>query len=619
MGELMKDKFAIRCLGMVVAVFLGTGAPAATSVPDDGFCLDLDVDFSDVSAAEALYEVPGSFRVVLRFAGADKELLHYDERFGNYLNFRLPGGAAPVVEAQLPTARHSPRPCMRDDLPPGFRVGVPFGALRRTDGVHRVRVVYAQTRWHIDVDGEQVDEDLLVEPIPWPQGATGRTLSARVKKAAFRTPAPDGVFAEPAAKPIREPIQYWTAGGFNTWVGDVVVCERKDRFHVFYLKDRRHHRGKGCTGGHYFAHVSSTNLVDWFEHPVVTPITNWWFTCGTGTPFVYGGKLCLSYGLHSTRFVPPEQTTEPAMLADCRKNGKMGLYRFGELPGVPLGATYAVSDDDIHFNASGILFHTTQNPALYNRKDGRLGLVAGFSTDSGRWVSDSISGWELYDDKMPVKGDCPCLFEWNGHHYVLQGFVGYAHSPNDLPGSYRAWRGTDIYDGLNVPMVAPWKDGRRLLVGWVHHFYGWGGWLVFRELVQRADGTLGTKWVPEIAPPTPPATHRVAGGQSFRLRFASAVGGKRLEFHVNAKTGELHFADVLQDGSLAKFSFPHGNGNFRISGTRGLDKPYEVRLVRHYDRKSNVTLFDAEVAGNRTIICRRPGVWTDGVIEECRQ
>ena len=30
--------------------------------------------------------------------------------------------------------------------------------------------------------------------------------------------------------------------------------------------------------------------------------------------------------------------------------------------------------------------------------------------------------------------------------------------------------------------------------------------LVFRELVQHADGTLGTKWVPEIAPPSPPAS-----------------------------------------------------------------------------------------------------------------
>jgi len=40
---------------------------------------------------------------------------------------------------------------------------------------------------------------------------------------------------------------------------------------------------------------------------------------------------------------------------------------------------------------------------------------------------------------------------------------------------------------------------------------------------------------------------------------------------------------------------------------RGLDRPYKVRLCVYYDRKSNVTLFDAEIAGQRTMICRRPG------------
>ena len=40
---------------------------------------------------------------------------------------------------------------------------------------------------------------------------------------------------------------------------------------------------------------------------------------------------------------------------------------------------------------------------------------------------------------------------------------------------------------------------------------------------------------------------------------------------------------------------------------RGLDKPYTVRIIEHYDRKMNATLIDAEIAGERTIISHRVG------------
>ena len=82
------------------------------------------------------------------------------------------------------------------------------------------------------------------------------------------------------------------------------------------------------------------------------PIENWWETLGTGTPFEYGGKLHLAYGLHTSR---------------CTKD-----------PRYPMGATYAVSEAGVHFTKSGRIIHETQNPTIYNRPDGTLGLVAGF-------------------------------------------------------------------------------------------------------------------------------------------------------------------------------------------------------------------------------------------------
>ena len=48
-----------------------------------------------------------------------------------------------------------------------------------------------------------------------------------------------------------------------------------------------------------------------------------------------------------------------------------------------------------------------------------------------------------------------------------------------------------------------------------------------------------------------------------------------------------------------------------LAATRGLDADYEVKVVAYYDAKADATLFDAEVAGQRTLICRREGRFTE--------
>jgi hypothetical protein len=55
------------------------------------------------------------------------------------------------------------------------------------------------------------------------------------------------------------------------------------------------------------------------------------------------------------------------------------------------------------------------------------------------------------------------------------------------------------HSSLEVPKTAPYKDGRRLIVGMVNDG-GWGGDNVFHELVKLPDGTLGEKFVPEMTP-----------------------------------------------------------------------------------------------------------------------
>ena len=80
---------------------------------------------------------------------------------------------------------------------------------------------------------------------------------------------------------IVAPIQYWTPTGTNSWVGDVTLVNFKDRLHVFYLYDERHHQSYGGRGGHIFKHLSSPDLQTWEEHPIAVGKDEEWEWIGT--------------------------------------------------------------------------------------------------------------------------------------------------------------------------------------------------------------------------------------------------------------------------------------------------------------------------------------------------
>lgn len=556
----------VKHRSLAAAFVLCTTLAAQAAAPC--FTVKFRLDLSGVKADEELYEV-GCAKLALRMAGKNKDLKSYDDRSGNYLNFPMPDGSCPVIEATI--------------CETGGRVGVPLGALPRADVIHDVTINFAMSRWTILVDGVR-DDDMPPDPdsIPWTAEAKELILSPRVKKASFSSPAlADALPETPDSRRITRPIQYWTPDDPNAWVGDVAVGSFKGRFHVFYLFDRRHHGSGGGVGRHYFAHLSSSDLVNWEEHPAAVPLDEWWTSLGTGTPFLYEGKLHLAYGLHTSRL-----TKDPAY---------------------PIGATYAVSDDGIRFTKSHRIVHATQNPTIYNRTDGLLGLVTGYGMSGTILKSDHIGDWTLYDDAIPIGGDCPCLFEWNGRYYLFQGFTKFAYSPTGEPGTFVNWTDTGLapYEGLSVPMVAPFGENRRIMAGWLNHIHGWGGWLVFRELIQNPDGTLATKWVPEIAPPAPIEEFTAQPGRTFSLVIApESEGGTALTLTIDPAARTAAFRD---DAADAKIGAAHLAGNFRITGLPELASAYPVKLVQYWDRKSDATIFDVEIAGVRTMICRRAG------------
>lgn len=598
----------------------------ASEVMKDGFPCALDIDFSAVTQAEALVEVPGA--LLLCFRSVDRAntngLRQFDMAQQNYGNFRGGVGMDMVIEAQVPG--------------PAGRIGIPLGILKDSSGVKRVRLNHTTVHWQIYIE-DALDENLPFTGIVWPNnGAVARVCSSRVRSMRFSSPAEPDIgrtrFGSAKSRPVTGAIQYYTPSDHNAWVGDVVTGFHEGRFHIFYLFDRRHHRSKAGRGGHYFAHLSSLDLRNWEEHPAAAALDERWESHGTGTPFAWDGKYHLAYGLHTVRTVPWEKTTGPAMSAYRAKNGHEGSFKMADLaPLVPQGGTYAVSEDGgLSFRKSNILFTSAQNPTVYNRWDGKLGLA---DYTKLNW-SDRFGGWKVWDDKIPTHGDCPSVFEWNGRHYIIQGFFTMAHSPDGRPGSFidLVERGEDIYDGLAVPMASPFTGNRRILAGWITHLHGWGGWLCFRELVQDPDGRLGTKWLKETPPPVTPVSWKdLSPAEAFVVRFSSGTGdGRQLEFRVDPQEGRAQFADVGTDGVAPRqrtlqeivLSLPrerHTVGEvyrlgppnlancFAIGKIRGLDRPFDVRLATWYDGKSDATIFDVEIAGRRTMVCRRPGKW----------
>ena len=566
-GQMFGLVFGLACSAFAAAPDVLPIDAAKGAILYGGFTVKLKIDLGGVKGDEPLYEA-GSAKLAIRMAGRDKALERYDLAQGNYLSFPMPDGTCPVLEATI--------------VEQAGRVGVPLGALANAGGVHEVTLDFSPVKWSILVDG-LADEAVPVPacPVKWPDNAVQRKFSDRVKSVSFLTPSRhDEVFAEPDAKPIGRSLQYWTPDGFNTWVGDVAPAFLGGKLHVFYLLDRRHHGGGCGTGRHQFAHLATDDLVHWVEHPLAVPITEPWQTVGTGTPFLKDGKLAIAFGWHTSRYP--------------------------EMKGMPLGGTYAVSDDGIRFRNSGKIISDAQNPSIYNRADGSYELVTSYGGSIGIFRSRDLLRWDLFDDKLPFRGDCPSLFDWHGHRYLLQGFVNMAYSPDGKPGSFVNWtkEPDKLYDGLGVPMVVPWKGDRRLYIGWLNHVYGWGGWLVFREVVAYPDGHLGLKWVPEIEPPVPPRIHSVKAGGNLALRFKNQGGGADLVFTIDAKARTASFADDVPD---VKFEEARTGNNFRIGGLRGLEGDYDVRIIRYYDAKAGATIFDAEIAGQRTLVCRRRG------------
>ncbi len=636
-----------------------------------------------------------SFRLYARRAGEVPEEAEWDDVRQNYLSFPDESGACDVMEAEVSLRSHNPKWTR-------MRVGVPAARIGK-GRLHDVILRFSGSRLSLFVDGVLVDEEWPVGSVPsavsplriggegfkgvvelvevWPIALSDADIIKRCggQKCIARREVE-------ILGPERTQAQYWTPRGHNQWVGDVMLGDAPlpggKRFHVFYLADRRHHASKFKAGGHTIAHMSSGDLLHWKQHPQAFEAEPW-ETVGTGRPLVHNGKVFFFYGMHTSRIIPENSLVGPAINSD----GRTLPQQFPNGERYPQGTSFAESDDGDVFSKSRLLVHPAQNPNVCADEKGKGFLMLAGYGSRGLWHSTDLRHWRLIDeDIIPVGADsparnsdeCQCMFEWNGWHYIIAGRTGYWMSRQRRGPYWAGKEGTqegvvkprwDIYDGVWVPMVAPFKSNRRLLAGFLQGpQFEWGGHLVFRELVQCEDGTLGTKWPKEMMPPvrssgapviktkkcavpgnsvsvtaTAASWAFIDGVPSSALLTArvspaagtSYVGVAVLDEEQNGcalsvlpRQGRVQWntmegvavpppvptlEEVLaQDsGAIWEMQNPHlpfKGGDFVITNVEGIDEPFQIEILFVYDPKSRSTIIDACVNGQRTLITRRKGL-----------
>ena len=528
-----------------------------------------------------------------------------------------------------------------------LQVRVPLKMIGATDW-HDVIVRFTGPKLELFVDGVLVDEE-------WPIGSlrqnnhkpcligaecTGRAVKqgfhgAIDHAALWNRALADGEIAflsggaEETARrdiqmlgPENPCMQYWKPRGYNASLGDCMPFFHNGRFHLFYLFDRRHHGSKWGLGAHQWAHVSSTDLVHWEQHPMAIPITEQWEgSICTGSVFFHDGVY---YAHYATRMPDGRQHLAHATSTD-------GIH-FDKIAPNPL-ASPQDGYDPMHYRDPLVfehddLFHMLVTARFTDKRDGCIAQL----------LSKDLKTWDLTEPFI-VPGrvtDCPDWFEWNGHYYLFAEFV-YWMSKDPLG----PWTSPtpDRLDVMYVPKTAAFTGNRRIYVSWLPDG-GWAGNAVFRELVQHEDGTLGTKFVPEMTPRTGEAVD-LAGLRGAQmegkalLMAANAVAtvehapkDLRLAMQVTPETATSGFALKLHAGAnqdrgcTLSFDPAKQQVSFHaddkdpgktketdcaIEHVQGLDKPFALEVVVRGD------IIDVCIGGQRTIIARHKSAG-DGLV-----
>lgn len=584
---------------------------------------------------ESFHPLPGTYEY------GEHYLSHFDEN-----------GLCPVLEAEM--RFHTPAKPQWQTM----RIGIPLTLYNAAQ--QDVVFVYDGLHMHWLANGFVVNENF-----PYGQRVSNGEAPF-CKPEAF---ACLEVCEDPNALSRREEWQeidssfaYYTPFGYNAWAGDVTNLYHDGVYHLVYFLDRHHHQNRWGTGAHYLHHVTTRDFINWVDHGPMYELQQPWQSFGTGTLFVWQGKLHHSHGFHTERYVAADDMGSQLFLKQYEQTGETNALSFDDIFAqgkTPSGSTYMVSEDGEHFRQSRQQFHWVRNPSLYNMGD-HLKMYSG----DGVWQAPDVHGpWTLITRDFPPiiphavmhnTAECPSCFEWNGYRYLIMGATGFWQTEKHSDTFYdSALLGYDVYDGLYVPMVTTIPGDRKILGGWIHQL-GWGSFIVHRELIQYPNGRLGMKWMPELDPlaqqetilqlenPSLDTVINCEYGETvgWEMEITPGENAQRFAIRFEGEAGcelQLDFANERAqfhsfDGSWAKRIEPActaipaaqadpalrysqlnlplhwEGGDFSIAHVDVMKARFCLRILQRFSPKANATLIDAEINGQRTIITNRPGL-----------
>jgi glycosyl hydrolase family 32 len=301
-------------------------------------------------------------------------------------------------------------------------------------------------------------------------------------------------------------MQYFKPQDAHLFVGDCMPFFHAGTFHVFYLLDEDHHRALGGLGGHQWAHAASADLIHWTHYPLAIALTEEWEgSICTGSLLYAGG---LFYGFYATRMRDQTQHVSLAISRDgmhFEKDGPNPLFS------PPEGYDpHHFRDPFVFRNDATGRYHMLVTACRVDVPLPELGSCLAHLT------STDLRTWELQRPFLvpgfPDVPECPDYFYWNGWYYLIFSHGGAArYRISRVP--FGPWQRpvVDLLDGgaARVMKTAAFTGDRRIGAAFVGSRKGgkdsgrllFGGQMVLREIIQHADGSLGTRFPAELLPP----------------------------------------------------------------------------------------------------------------------
>lgn len=404
-------------------------------------------------------------------------------------------------------------------------------------------------------------------------------------------------------------LQYSRPRGWNTNAGDAMPYFHDGEFHLYYLLDRRQHHSKWGLGAHQWTHISSRDLVHWTHYPVALGIdSDWEGSICTGSVFFNGGKY---YAFYATRLRDRSERLAVAVGSDSIHFKKLVSSFFAE-PAPPY--VHGPNRDPFVFEVDG-RFHMLVTAAL-RASDGKTegALEHLTSNDLAHWTVEAEPFLRSSTEEQP---ECSDLFQWRSWYYLLYSLSGVTHY-KIAKSPLGPWTKpeNEIIDGPEaiVMKAAAFRDDRFIATGFLQHDNHYGGDLVFRELVQEQDGSLGSKFPEEMMRPRASSPisikdlHASTAGASAEI---SVSGNDQLNGTILAgTTGRFSLAVDCGNGKTERLSFDRAGRTVEwidsdgkpehavLKNVQVADAPLKVTLVLHG------TIADVQLNENRTLLHR---------------